>query len=378
MRWGVLLCLWLTLAVPLAQAETQPTPAQINALKKQIAEIDRWLGRAEQRRTAGERALASTEQQISRLTRERRELQQQIREHHTRLNDLKNDQAELTATLDRQRESLKQLIRVAWMQGDTPAIKVLLNETDPHQVARTLTYFEYLSEDTVARLNAFNATLSKLQTTHQAVTRTGLELTRLEAEAASRQQALQQSKQQRQRDLATLSASISKRKGERQTLESDRVRLEKILRDLEEAIANIPTPNESQPFRSLRSKLPWPAQGTVVQRFGERYADGRLRQNGMLLSTQPDAEVTAVHYGRVVFANWLRGFGLMTIIDHGGGYMTLYGHSSSLLTSPGDWVAAGAPIAIAGQTGGSSHPAVYFEVRYQGKPTNPQRWLAKR
>jgi septal ring factor EnvC (AmiA/AmiB activator) len=105
---------------------------------------------------------------------------------------------------------------------------------------------------------------------------------------------------------------------------------------------------------------------------------GHLRRSGLLIGTREETDVTAVHYGRVVFSNWLRGFGLMTIIDHGDGYMSLYGHSSSLLKSPGDWVTTGEAIAVSGQSGGTEDPVVYFEIRYNGKPQNPQKWLKSR
>ena len=153
--------------------------------------------------------------------------------------------------------------------------------------------------------------------------------------------------------------------------------MEALLEEVQRAIADIPAPNESQPFASLRNRLPWPVQGKVISGFGDRYADGKLRRTGLLIRTAEDAPVKAIHYGRVVFANWLRGFGLITIIDHGDGYMTLYGHSSSLFTSPGDWVEAGETIALAGRTGGTEEPVLYFEVRHNGKPDNPRRWLAR-
>ncbi len=367
----------LLLANP-ALAGDDVSPQQIRELKEQIAEIDDWLKDAEEERSDLEQTLVQTEQQISRATRERRELRQQITEQRTRLSELTNQQAELTATLNRQRDSLRQQIRAAWMAGDTPAIKVLLNEVDPENVSRTMTYYEYLSQDTVQRLEAFQTSLRALQETRQQVSATQLRLSKLEQDVAQRQQTLESSKAERERTLTALRSDIRGRQNQRETLEADRVRLEKLLQEVEAAIANIPTPNESQPFRSLRSKLPWPSQGSVARNYGESLAQGRLQQNGILLTTNNDAEVKAVHYGRVVFANWLRGFGLLTIVDHGDGFMSLYGHSSSLLTSPGDWVTAGQTIAIAGQTGGTDRPSVYFEIRHNGAPQNPNRWLARR
>lgn len=365
----------LFLGSALAMAE-DVTPAQIEDLKERIEDIDDWLADAEEDRSDLERQLVSTERKISRLTRERRTLRQKASDQKQRLSELESEERELTRTLNNQREGLKQQIRAAWMEGDAPAVKVLLNEINPDQVARTMTYYEYLSRDTVQRLEAFRASLQKLKQTKASVQATRVELANSEARIAARQSELKDYRQQREQTLAALNADINNRKSERNELESDRKRLQKLLDEVQQAIASIPAPNESQPFKSLRKKLPWPVKGRVVSSYGTPYADGKLRRSGILINTSEDAEVHAIHYGRVVFANWLRGFGLITIIDHGDGYMTLYGHSSSLFTSPGDWVAAGEAIALTGRTGGTNDPALYFEVRHNGKPDNPRRWLA--
>ncbi|MFP3977343.1 MULTISPECIES: murein hydrolase activator EnvC family protein [Marinobacter] len=361
-------------AAPLAFGK-EVTPAQIEALKKRIEGIDKWLADAEKDRSALERQLAAAERTISRLTHERRSLGEQVKEQQQQLATLQSEERELTRTLERQRESLKKQIRTAWMEGDAPAVKVLLNEINPDNIARTMTYYEYLSRDTVRRLETFHKNLEELKVTQAAVQSTRAKLASAEEGVIKRQQALKASRLERQKTLAALDQDIRSHRSEKDELESDRKRLEKLLSEVQQAIASIPSPNESAPFQSLRNKLPWPAQGRVVSRFGEKYADGKLRRNGLIIQTREEAEIKAIHYGRVVFANWLRGFGLITIIDHGDGYMTLYGHSSSLFTSPGDWVAAGEAIAQAGRTGGTEAPALYFEVRHNGKPDNPGRWL---
>jgi len=374
--------LWLAVAmlavVTPALAEQQVTPGQIEDLKEEIADIDEWLADAEEDRSSLEQQLSGLEQEIGRLTRERRELRQQAREQQLRLTKLGKEETELTRVLESQRDSLKKQIRAAWMEGDAPAVKVLLNEIDPDKIARTMTYYEYLSRDTIDRLEAFAANLRQLKETQKQVKAGRMRLAELEENVADRQQKLSSSKKEREQTLAALKTDISNRLSEREELEEDRKRLEKLLREVEEAIANIPTPNESDPFGSLKNKLPWPAEGKIVRNFGDSYASGKLKHNGLLINTAEEGDVKAVHYGRVVFANWLRGFGLITILDHGDGYMTLYGHSSSLFTSPGDWVEAGEAIAQAGRTGGTNDPAVYFEVRHNGKPDNPRRWLGNR
>jgi len=373
----LLLVIALLAFAPVLLAGDEVTPEQIADLKERIGHIDQWLAGAEKNRSALERELAATERQISKLTRERHTLRQQAQQHQQRLSELEQEERTLATTLNRQRESLKRQIRAAWMDGDITAIKVLLNEVDPDQIARTMTYYEYLSQDTVERLEAFRKSLQALKQTRSNVQAARIKLAQTESDLGKRQEQLSQSRKKREQTLAALKSDILSHKNERQELESDRQRLEKLLQEVQQAIANIPAPNESRPFGSLRNKLPWPVKGKVVSNYGERYANGKLKRNGILINTAEDAEVRAIHYGRVVFANWLRGFGLITIIDHGDGYMTLYGHSSSLFTSPGDWVTAGQPIALAGKTGGTDTPALYFEVRHNGKPDNPRRWLTR-
>lgn len=360
-----------------APPDTDVTPEQLEDLRERIGAIDKWLAEAEEDRSALERQLSATERRIGQLTRERRALRRQIEQQQQRLQQLEQEAARLSDTLERQRNSLRQQIRAAWMEGDAPALKVLLNEADPSRIARTLTYYEYLSRNTVERLEAFRRSLAALKQTQAEAQATRTHLAESEQDLARRQQQLSATRQSRERTLAALEADIRSRRNQRDELEADRKRLEALLEEVQRAIADIPAPNESQPFASLRNRLPWPVQGKVISGFGDRYADGKLRRTGLLIRTAEDAPVKAIHYGRVVFANWLRGFGLITIIDHGDGYMTLYGHSSSLFTSPGDWVEAGETIALAGRTGGTEEPVLYFEVRHNGKPDNPRRWLAR-
>ncbi|MDP4547293.1 peptidoglycan DD-metalloendopeptidase family protein [Marinobacter sp. MDS2] len=377
MKRLIVLVLALSLGAAPLSAEQDVTPEQVEALKQRIANIDEWLADAEEDRSKLEQQLASTERKINKLTRERRDLRNQAAEQKKRLHSLEKQESELTNTLNIQRKGLMKQIRAAWMEGEAPALKVLLNEIEPGNLARTMTYYEYLSKDTVARLEAFQHSLRELKAARAEVQATRVELAKTEANLEQRQNRLAESRQERNKTLVALKSDIKDRRSEKKTLEADQKRLEKLLKEVQEAIANIPSPNESRPFKSQRSKLGWPVQGKVVSQYGTLYADGKLRRNGMIINTQEDAEVTAVHHGRVVFANWLRGFGLMTIIDHGDGYMTLYGHSSSLFTSPGDWVTPGQTIALVGRTGGTQDPALYFEVRKNGKPVNPRTWLNK-
>ncbi|HEV8078352.1 MAG TPA: peptidase M23, partial [Marinobacter sp.] len=293
-------------------ASEQVTPAQVEKLKKQIGAINQWLTKAEKDRSQLQQQLTGLERSISDLTREARDLKQQAASQQTQLAELENQQRQLTLTLNGQREQLKKLLRQAWMEGDTSALKVLLNETDPNNIARTLTYYEYLSNYTVGQVQAFQASLAELNQTRTQMQNTRVKLATTEADVEQRQQTLGQTRKLREQTLASLNADIGQRRSERDELAADQTRLQALLKEVQQAITSIPAPNANQPFAKLRKKMPWPAAGTVASSFGQAYAEGKLRRNGLLMHTDTGAEVRAIHYGRVVFANWLRGFGLLT------------------------------------------------------------------
>lgn len=360
-----------------AHAQADVSPEKIENIKDKIAGIDGWLKDAKGDRSRLEKALARSEGKISDLKKDRRALQQEVAGQQQKINSLRHKEQKLNQKLASQRKALAGQIRAAWMQGDTPALKVLLNEADPQKVARVMTYHEYLSQDALKRLDAFRHTLQALKETQAQAAVASQKLQETQATLKARQITLESQNQAREKTLAKLAAKISDKQTERKKLAADRKRLENLLQKVEAALASIPTPDDSQPFETERGKLPWPTRGKVITGFGESLHNGRLRFNGLLISTAPEAGIKAVHHGRVVFANWLRGFGLMIIIDHGNGYMSLYGRNSSLLKSPGDWVNTGEDIAIAGDGGGKAGYTLYFEVRQNGKPQNPAKWLSR-
>ncbi|PAV26578.1 peptidase M23 [Tamilnaduibacter salinus] len=351
------------------------SPEKIEALKEKIADIDDWLNDARQDRSELEEALATAERRISDLKRERRDLRRRIREQQDRLETLEAKERRLSRELDNRREQLAAQLRAAWMTGDAPALKVLLNESDPQKLARLMTYHQHISQHTLGQIDDFNRTLEQLETTRRQARRAKASLRDSERELARQQTHLQNAQDKRQRTLALLESDIEEKRSRREQLVADRERLEELLRDVQEAVANLSAPTDAAPFKSRRNKLPWPVDGRVISHYGESLHEGRLRQNGLAIETRREANVSAVHYGRVVFSNWLRGFGLMTIIDHGDGFMSLYGNNSSLLKSPGDWVRAGETIAIAGNGDADDTPRVYFEIRQGGRPVDPESWL---
>ena len=177
--------------------------------------------------------------------------------------------------------------------------------------------------------------------------------------------------------LKQLDASLVSDKKKLGSLQRERSELEEILSAVEEAVAEMTLPSNYQPFLSRKGKLSWPLKGRVAHSYGSQ-RNGELRWEGWLISASAGTAVNAVHNGRIVFSNYLRGFGLLAIVDHGDGYMTLYAHNQELLKDTGDWVQSNELVARAGDTGGLSKPALYFEIRSQGKPADPKVWLEKR
>lgn len=376
-RLGLVTALALLLTAGFSHAEPSNASAQqLERLEKRISDIGQWLQEAEDNRGELVRNLRSLEQDIGRLTahlhqlREREEqLQGELRQLDAQAQILKNQLAS-------QRGALGAQLRNAWMQGDAPGLKVLLNETDPQQLARLMTYHEYLSRDAVLRLQTFQATLAQLQDNRAQALSARAQLTAAQAQARTEQEERQERQTERRQALAALQSDISQRRGELERLQADRTRLEDLVKQVEEAVRAMDLPAQSTPFKQLRAKLPWPTRGKVVANYGESMAAGKMRRNGIIIQAAAEEPVLAVHYGRVVFANWLRGFGLLLIIDHGDGYMSLYGHNGGLLKSVGDWVSAGETVALMGEGSGSPN-GLYFEIRHNGKPGNPAQWLQR-
>ncbi|MGB5519316.1 MAG: peptidoglycan DD-metalloendopeptidase family protein, partial [Gammaproteobacteria bacterium] len=178
--------------------------------------------------------------------------------------------------------------------------------------------------------------------------------------------------------LSRLEQKISNQEKNLTELEGSRSRIETLLKSLGELLADIPqSPSDLRPFRQQKGKMPWPASGPFLATYGEPRNKGGLKWNGVLISTKHGTPVRAVSHGRVAFADWLQGFGFIIIIDHGEGYMSLYGHNETLVKQAGDWVEAGEVIAASGDSGGQPFPGVYFEIRLRGKPINPRRWCSR-
>ena len=265
----------------------------------------------------------------------------------------------------------------AYKLGNEESIKLLLNQEDPETISRTLKYYDYFLRARTAKLDHYRETLLSLKQVETSILDRQIQLSTNRLSLKRQQEQLAQQLQQRLQVLSQLNKKISNSKQQLNKLNTERSKLESVLKSLEQGIAKLSLPSTDEPFKVRKGMLPWPVSGRLSKYFGSTRT-ANIRWNGWLLKANEGTPVHAIHYGRIIFSDYLRGHGLLTIIDHGDGYMSLYAHNQVLLKETGEWVLPNETIAKVGNTGGQKDHALYFEIRHNGKPTNPKRWLAKK
>ncbi len=352
---------------------------RLREVREQIEAVREDLAAQRQRRDEASQALARIEQEIGDIAGEMARLDQRIADNQQRLEKLEARRAALKDKLAAHRETLGQQLRAAYRMGRQPALRLLLRQDNPSTLARALGYYRYLNNARLAAIERARELVTEVEAVARETQATEEELAADRASLAQRRQDLQSARRERQAVIAELEASIDD-KGERlEQLRASRNRLQELVRDLESALGDIPAaPLEEEPFGSRKGRLPWPVSGSVRRHFGEARAEGRMRWQGIVVDAEAGRQVGAVYYGRVVFADWLSGFGQLVIVDHLDGYMSLYGYNRRLLRTAGDWVVPGDPVATVGSSGGRNRAGLYFEIRKNGDPIEPKGWLVER
>jgi septal ring factor EnvC (AmiA/AmiB activator) len=292
--------------------------------------------------------------------------------------DLEAEKAQREAELDGERNALAGELRAAYFNGREEELKLLLNQEDPAAFGRTLAYYGYFGRARAARIQGIKDKLEHLALLREKIAAETARLQQLESQQETEVAALKTAQDNRAGAVSAIDQQLKTRGGELQRLQSQANSLEKLIDELRKAIESAPVVKQA-PFEPLKGKLPWPVQqGRVLARFGEPRAGGSLKWQGMLIGTDRGARVRAPYGGRVVYGDWLPGMGLMIVIDHGGGYMSLYGHNDEIYRKVGETVAAGDVIGSVGDSGGHNEPALYFEVRRGRTPVDPETWLQRR
>ncbi len=361
----------------LAQSDEERARAQLTELRADIQRINREISSASARRNTLQGQLREAEKDQARLQRDIADTRAAIEAGRAELAQLQAEQAGLEQAREKQAARIAVELRTAWQMGQQGQIKVLLNQESPDTVARMMVYYRYFFAARNDLLDQYRDTLEKLRATAGRIDATLKELDQRQAGLAEQQAALERAQETRRQAVAMLNDSIAGKGAQLQQLERDQKELQELLDAIREAVVNLRVPDNYQPFKSARGKMPWPVPGRASHRFGNSRNEGKMRWQGVKIPGQSGIPVKAIHHGRVVYSDWLRGMGLLIIIDHGDGYMSLYAHNATLLKDVGEWVTAETAIATLGDTGGLDRPALYFEVRHRGKPVNPALWCRK-
>jgi septal ring factor EnvC (AmiA/AmiB activator) len=362
-------------AMPLWADDDEPE-AQVKALQQDIKQLKKWLQDARSEQSGVEKKLRKTEQNINKLNRKIDTNKKELQKEEKRLKDLHKEQLGLKDSQALQQHQLHQQIKTAYKMGQQPYLQVLFNQQRPDQVARALTYFDYVNRARSDKIQSYTQTLERLSHIETDLKESYQQTQTLQKSLNQRRVKLTTAKDQRQQVLASLKHNISNKDNTLNRAIADRKRLQELLNQVDNIASLVPVDN-TKPFKSLKGKLPWPTSGKRMNRFGTLTGNHQQRWKGWLIRANEGSSVQAIHHGRIVFSDWLRGFGLLTIVDHGNGYLSLYGRNQSLLRDTGEWVNAGDAIATVGNSGGFDQVRLYFEIRAKGKPQNPSRWLNK-
>ena len=393
--WTLALLFGLTCATSFADQK-----AELSQLRGRIENLQRDLSKSEESRSEVADALRTSEKAISEVNRSMLVLRREQGEISHSLTDLKRKIDAGRADVARQQGLLERMIRHHYMHGSADALRLMLNGDDVAVVARQIHYFSYVAKARVAAIAGVKESLATLATLEASATLKQQELLANAEEQKKARAALQIERTIRQSVFTKIKIDITKNRREIGRLKQDEDRLTKLIEQLAKTITKDRESRKDrgvdriqkkgQPvevdaddsfvgraFKTLQGKLKLPTKGELKGRFGSLREDGGVTWKGLFILAEPGQAVKAVAAGRVVYADWLRGFGNLLIVDHGGGYMSLYGNNESLLKQIGENIQSGETVASVGSSGGALESGVYFELRHEGKPFDPLKWVAR-
>lgn len=357
-----------------AQEAAQPT---VEDVQSEIRSLQQRLARQNQELDAGQRQLRDQERAIADGTREltairvNRDLQSQQAER------LSAQAAAVRDRLTDERRVLAEQVRMTYLSGRREMTKLLLNQESPARLGRLLVYYDYLNRARSQRIGAVSRDLEDQERLAVESEQVAADLASLEQAQAAELAALASAQDERRRVLARIEEGIRGADSELQRLLDEERRLTQVVAEVDALVTEYPA-DVTLGFRDARGRLTWPVRGALINDYGDSRVDGQLRWNGVMVGAPRGSMVRSVHPGRAVYADWLPGLGLLVIVDHGMGYMSLYGHNEAILIESGASVGAGQPIARVGDSGGQRQSALYFEIREDGDPIDPRPWMDAR
>jgi septal ring factor EnvC (AmiA/AmiB activator) len=379
---------------------------QAGQIQARIKAVRDSLGLDDRRQDSVQDDLAAIERRYGLVSQELRLLDDKVSGQQARLSALHEQRGKMLETLEEQTGLLERQVRAAYGGGRQEWLKLLLNQEDPARSSRILAYYRYLNRDRLASMESARRALARLDEISAAIAAENAQLEQLRQDVTSERDRLESLRKDRETTLVRLRRDVWDKQGLAQVLEGNVRRLARLVASVDLALQDLPAPHArnksgrpdsaetagggfSLPHLPVQratgsfavqpgfpAGLSWPVSGEIAQHFGARRLTGRW--DGVLIKSREGEPVRAASAGRVVFADWLQGYGLLAIIDHGDGYLSLYAFNQSLYRNVGETVRAGDVISTVGRSGGRNQPALYFGVRHAGQPIDPVKWLKQR
>lgn len=380
----------VTMAASTFAADKADTREQLDQLKTEMNKLQQMLQQFKDERSKLRGDLQKSETDISATQKKVQQIEQQLREQQQQLQKLQQQRQGLQQSKSDQQQQIVQQVRAAYELGQQNKLKALLNQEDPNKIGRAMAYYDYFNRARAEQIDAYIELIGKLDLIQPQIEQKAQELSAAKIELDAQRKELVSARSERARTLAKIDSTIQDKSEQLRQRTRDREALEQLLKKIERNARERETKQRNaiassqlepilsgQPFRELRGNLPWPTSGKLANQFGALREGSDMRWQGINIDAREGEPVRAIHNGLVVFADWLRGSGLLIIVDHGNDYLSLYAHNQTLLKNVGDAVKGGDTIATVGDSGGEQHTGLYFEIRHKGAPTNPADWCRR-
>jgi len=348
----------------------QQNTAKLNDVQQAIAKQESNIFKTNKARSVLEKQLKEDDLAIAKVAKAISNTEQALKNTQQKISALSKEKQQLTSKKTTQEQLLAKQLRSAYTTGQHDYLKLLLNQAESEKIQRIITYYQYMNKARINEIEKFKATIAQLVTVTAQHNNQVEELKKLKKNQQKQRAKLSETKNSRSKTLASLGKELLSSQQQLAKLKADEANLAAALQKL---AALIRAEVDLMGLGKLKRKLSWPVKGKLLRSFGSR-KQGYLKWKGVLLSAPIGRQVQTIHNGTVIFSDWLKGYGLLTVIDHGKGYMSLYAHNQTLLKSVGVQVETGEPIALVGQSGGQDQAGLYFEIRHQGQAVNPRLW----
>ncbi len=362
-----------------SESSQQEVEKKLAKVQEQIRKSQQKLERQRGELGSLEKQLRKSEQNIGQLNKQLHSTETKLKNSQDKIAVLQNEEKQLQKQLSKHQRILYAQIRSEYQYGGQQKLKLLLNQEQPEKLGRDLVYYDYLHRARLSEIDKATQVLQSVTQVHEEIKHQEQLILQTKQNLLGEKTSLERAQRERKTTISALNTSVTSEKQKISDLESNEKQLKSVIEKLRAALMDIPVIDQGKGFSKSKGELYWPVVGKPSNKFGQKRnaAHSKLNWQGVFIPSNEGNNVRSIYHGRVAFAEWMRGLGLLIIVDHGDGYMSLYGHNQSLFRQVGEWVNAGERVATVGSSGGYSQSGLYFEIRKQGDPVNPAKWCSK-